>query len=645
MVQVKKKKVDKSHPFQKKKQKVGKKKLKPVAATNAEIHSKAIFMKKQTKQETEEYVNERKLTYADSVAKLKHFNNSVKKEGLLALHGMVKVTLEGTAIAIPPSSHASLLQSSLPLLVDSDLEVRKAVAALVKITASLLDHYGTLKAMLPLLIRYITVALTHMESSVRNTACKSLHYICLLGVSPLPDGLTLLDCTFRMLRSAERPRDRSQPPVMQAYISILRSSLCSVAVAEHQFLKSTSTTDELGVVLSTERGVANYLVKQGMDIVLPHWVESFQDNGRDTKAGPWELGLLDILNMLFTSLAVKQGPKQAGLTKRYAQLARSFKQSVGKIAGMFPLNTTTSDGHRVNTQLALLITFFLPLNAEPVHKWLATFLKNNAARTLRPEDIQALCVVVERINKYAPNEVEEGMTNVSLTSLLRVCGTPGSLSQLEILRAIRRMTDDSLCRTKPFSQGFEDCVPLVPGVLYELMNKMKHASKETQENAAGEIMVPTVDGGVMVERAWGVDLHQQAAYELLSLMLRYSSVSDISDQCKAELRLALFASNVENTWHLGLLRYLPPQLAYMSLSFLSILAEDNEAILLTSLLEDLDLTTPFSTDPLLAYALTLMQPYDMSECYEELEKVQTLEGFPQSKQAADDILAEYAVEE
>eukprot|EP00659_Diplonema_papillatum_P011408 gene11408-17557_t len=91
MVQSKAKKADPKAAFRKAKQKVGKKKLLPVAATKAEIHATTLFMKKQTRDDTgEEYRNQRSLTLTDCLGKLKHYNANTRKEAVLALHGMVK---------------------------------------------------------------------------------------------------------------------------------------------------------------------------------------------------------------------------------------------------------------------------------------------------------------------------------------------------------------------------------------------------------------------------------------------------------------------------------------------------------------------------------------------------------------------------
>ena len=154
MVQVKKKVADPSNPFQKRKQKVGKKKLKPVNATKAEVHAASLFMRKQTREETTQYQNQRKLTFADCVGKLKHYNASVRKDGVFGVLSMLKVTVDSAVEAIPPSQHATLVQCVFPLIIDADVEVRRAVAALIKVALKLFALAGTLRALLPLAVRY-----------------------------------------------------------------------------------------------------------------------------------------------------------------------------------------------------------------------------------------------------------------------------------------------------------------------------------------------------------------------------------------------------------------------------------------------------------------------------------------------------------
>eukprot|EP01063_Lacrimia_lanifica_P019708 TRINITY_DN27153_c0_g1_i1.p1 TRINITY_DN27153_c0_g1~~TRINITY_DN27153_c0_g1_i1.p1 ORF type:complete len:771 (+),score=289.78 TRINITY_DN27153_c0_g1_i1:67-2379(+) len=426
MVQNKGKKVDKNNPFQKKKQKVGKKKLAPVNATKAEIHAQTIFIKKQTKDtDGGVYINERNLTFKDCLTKLGHYGCGVRKEGLLALHGMVKTTLGGEAEAVPVSAHATLLNAALPLLNDADGEARRAVVALLKITLQLLDQEGTLRTLLPLVVRFLTVALTHLDAPVRRSACSALHHVCMTPcAAAMPEALMLLDCCHGMLAAASRPFDRVQPPVQQAYLSLLRTCLLRAddakpltlfaAAAQTKHNPHTAGAvavdgleDKLTVVpptLSTPQGITKYLTDAASDMLFDHWTEAVQDAGRATKVGAWELGILEALNSLLTALAARQASAGARpLPLRMAQLPRVFKDRVGKMVEYFPFTTGSAEALRVNVQLALLLSTFLPHHAAPLRDWTTRVItKAGSMKVARPADIQALAVVLERVGKYAP---------------------------------------------------------------------------------------------------------------------------------------------------------------------------------------------------------------------------------------------------
>ena len=555
MVQVKKKKADPSHPFQKRKQKVGKKKLLPVGATKAEIHSSTIFLKKQTKENREgEVTNNRNMTFTECAVKLNHYSGSARKDGILLIHGLVKMTIDGEQ-AIPIGQHATLLQATLPLLTDPEPEVRKAVVALTKITYILFDSTKTLQTLLPLIIRFITVPLTHMEQSVRFSACKSLQYLCSMpGTSPLPESDKLLECTYRMLKSCTRPKDGGQPPVLQAYLSLLKASLLaqdatSAESSRFSFLSSQSGPSA-GVgktPFSDFHSTNSYLVETG-SMIIGQWVESVHDTKKFTKVGSWELGLLEILNTLIAAASLSDKSLRSmssSVINRMTLLPKSFKQLlVSKLADCFPIEGGTSDVHRVNAQLALLLTSFLPDFSVEIRTWMKKFLTNKASHLLRPSDIQAVCVTIERIARFSgdsrklkqqqpdedssdeemdeqeseePQQPKQNENDeISLSSLITT--GPGSPLLLEVVRSIHRLAQEAIETTSKLPSSVLSLLPEIPRMLYCLAIKLSQVGTAANFNV-GATIVPTVTGAVIQPAHQSIGTALSTAHELLMILL------------------------------------------------------------------------------------------------------------------------------
>eukprot|EP01060_Flectonema_neradi_P011748 TRINITY_DN1874_c2_g1_i2.p1 TRINITY_DN1874_c2_g1~~TRINITY_DN1874_c2_g1_i2.p1 ORF type:complete len:608 (+),score=131.38 TRINITY_DN1874_c2_g1_i2:62-1885(+) len=586
MVQVKKKKADPSHPFQKRKQKVGKKKLLPVGATKAEIHSSTIFLKKQTKEGREgEITNNRNMTFADCAVKLHHYSASTRKEGVLLIHGLVKMSIDGQP-AIPVGQHATLLQSTLPLLTDPDAEVRKAVVALTRVTFTLFETTNTLQTLLPLIIRFITVPLTHMEQSVRFSACKSLQYLCSLpGTCPLPESDKLLDCTYRMLKSCTRPKDGSQPPVLQAYLSLLRASLLTECSGSEVSLKFDFLSSQKGngegcqSPFSNFHSTNNYFMESA-SMVISHWVESVHDTKKYTKVAGWEIGLLEVLNTLIAAASLSDKSlrsQSSSVMNRMVLLPKSFKQLlISKLVDCFPFEGGSSDVHRVNAQLALLLTSFLPEFSNEIRTWLKKFLTNKASHLLRPVDIQAVCVTIERIARFGGNarnvthqtaeessdeEMEEQQEEevqqqqqqqqqvqfdeeLSLSSLITT--GPGSPLLLEVVRSIHRLTEESIKTTSKFPSSVISLLPSVPRMIYGLAIKLSQVSNSTSNFNVSATIVPTVTGSIIQPSHQSIGTALSTAYELLMILILSASAGCLPREMGDELTPSLFGVKLES---------------------------------------------------------------------------------------------------
>ena len=511
----------------------------------------------------------------------------------------------------------------------------------------------------------MTVGLTHMEAGVRQNSCKVLHLVCTSTDAALPDSLTLLECCFRMLAATTRPKDRSQPPVMQAYIALLKSNLAATtadswggAAVTAQFLGSTSSATptaaaassvDTHVDLTTFQAISRYLTGTVASTVFSHWIESVQDKGTDTKVGAWELGLLDILNSLFLSIAVRQGHRP--LTARYGTLPKAFRHTVAGLCSSFPFGSGVSDASRVNTQFALFLSSFLGMQSfnaflanfaqgvaegdgddandafvqvypedgdaaaaeasqqkptidgglvlsKLIGDWVTAFMKHpHNVRGLRPEDVRALTVVIERLNKYGGPGVAEAIPSVG--RLLQSCGSVASPISGEVLAALHRMMAQRVQTCRPSGAAIDDCVCMFPPLLYELGERLHdRAAKGGAAGAAAAAaatlleertadgegppgLAPTVDGGAVAPPPPGASEALQAvAFHLLDLVkLRAHAGADgasLPRTLREDLRHAVFGAVGEAgaVVATGLLRHLPAQLAHLAVSLTPHLVDD-----------------------------------------------------------------------
>ena len=548
-----------------------------------------------------------------------------------------------------------------------------------------------------------------MEANVRANACRGLHLVCSATSSPLPESVTLLECCHTMLSSTSRPKDRSQPPVMQAYISILKSNLLSFSDTSgfnagsggvHIFAKSkeeTASTSETKIDLSSFSSALQYLTNDVGNVVMPLWVEAVQERKSETRVAGWELGLLEILNVLFVSLSHKQVPERA-MPKRFPALPKQFRNNLVKLFDYFPFASSASDTHRVNTQMALLLSNFFGVKSfeghfssqadtassssddddssegetdhkmsQKVMKWLAQFMRHpDAIKKVRPTDVQSLTIVIERLVKYG------GVNNISkipsVGDLLRSCEGKDSPITMEILAALHRTIEENEKKMRKNYTTLLACLPLFPSLLFNIALKYEkraatEKSLDSEDSYSLPALVPTVDGGVVAAPIPPSHALSTSAFHIIDILKKLLLTGDAPGEALLEeFRYALFGVLGAEGAILGVVAQVPVQLAYMALSLLPFLfGEDTPAsapcevlgMLLRCFKVDAVLglgdamavegaTVARDKDQLIAYALSLLRDLDLSEGFDELSKLSAATTtMPLSAEAATLVLSDY----
>ena len=111
--------------FEKKKQKLGKKKLAPTNSTSTQFKARSVVLPDQTiGAERGEPVSHRQLTLGELVGQLKHYSADVRHD---AVRGLLELVTRHPEVLAPRA--AELLDAALPALTDGDRAVRAATAA------------------------------------------------------------------------------------------------------------------------------------------------------------------------------------------------------------------------------------------------------------------------------------------------------------------------------------------------------------------------------------------------------------------------------------------------------------------------------------------------------------------------------------
>ena len=114
--------------FEKKKQKLGKKKLAPTNSTSTQFKARSVVLPDQTiGAERGEPVSHRQLTLGELVGQLKHYSADVRHD---AVRGLLELVTRHPEVLAPRA--AELLDAALPALTDGDRAVRAATLALLR---------------------------------------------------------------------------------------------------------------------------------------------------------------------------------------------------------------------------------------------------------------------------------------------------------------------------------------------------------------------------------------------------------------------------------------------------------------------------------------------------------------------------------
>ena len=106
--------------FEKKKQKLGKKKLAPTNSTSTQFKARSVVLPDQTiGAERGEPVSHRQLTLGELVGQLKHYSADVRHD---AVRGLLELVTRHPEVLAPRA--AELLDAALPALTDGDRAVR-----------------------------------------------------------------------------------------------------------------------------------------------------------------------------------------------------------------------------------------------------------------------------------------------------------------------------------------------------------------------------------------------------------------------------------------------------------------------------------------------------------------------------------------
>eukprot|EP00760_Papus_ankaliazontas_P017462 PhM_4_TR17268/c0_g1_i1/m.43512 len=179
--------------FKTRKQKVGKKKLKPVNATQAEVHSAALYVrdfKANTSGDASLVATtHRGLSWKDCTVRMKHYSYKVQRDGLLQLHSLLK---ENNAVQ---DSLFELLSEVVRLVTSSDKSVRKSCIAVLKVA---LESYPT-EVFTPFLLRICSAAISHIDPGVVLDAIEVLQLVLKAHLKSVPDTLPVLEDILKVL--------------------------------------------------------------------------------------------------------------------------------------------------------------------------------------------------------------------------------------------------------------------------------------------------------------------------------------------------------------------------------------------------------------------------------------------------------------
>ena len=172
MVKGKKKKNDAFPDFVKKpKRKVGKKKLLPAKAINPVVRSKGIVVPSfdKPKPEPGQSRTAKGQTLNDILPKLGHYNLNVRRDALHGITALAATQTDTGAPVITSSLVGAVLTKAMACILDEDPEVRRALLTALKAVFSLDFGKERFAPFIPVILRYVNMALTHVLPGVQKS--------------------------------------------------------------------------------------------------------------------------------------------------------------------------------------------------------------------------------------------------------------------------------------------------------------------------------------------------------------------------------------------------------------------------------------------------------------------------------------------
>jgi pre-rRNA-processing protein IPI1 len=158
------KRKDEKKDFEKRKQKIGKKKLAPESSTNTSFTTRSIHMSDQGLAQAEgAVVNERGQTLQDLLGKIGHPSGSVRKEAVLGLRSLFDMHPD---LLAHPVTLLSLFDRIAECMSDKERSVRHALLALLEAVLSRVPE-SRMTPFFQLLMVHTSSAMTSMDSGVR----------------------------------------------------------------------------------------------------------------------------------------------------------------------------------------------------------------------------------------------------------------------------------------------------------------------------------------------------------------------------------------------------------------------------------------------------------------------------------------------
>lgn len=498
--------------FEKKRAKVGKKKLPTRTATKAIARTRVIALPPQTlrsERNANVATTHRNVSLSELLIQCAHFSPKVRRD---ALHGLRELLVAQPAAATAASLHA-LLDRALTMVADDESDVRRALALTLDALWRAVD-YRRLAPFAALVVAHFSAALTHMSERVRVESLALLDTFVAAharAVAAPVHWIPLLQCFDHdggLLKLAVSGRSSVRTAIRDAVLSSL-TRLLAVAVEHHRATDANAInadTAPITVVRAADAavdagaGVTSVAALSSSPAALDAFLMQFAERAVPTLFQCWlECAPSDprpqlshmraVLDALLTLLDAVRQRTRARLSR--AQLAgewrrRFLRSSEQYVFVHFPmLAPETSGGNgvdnvdesrlAVNVAVAQLMAAFLPA-PEPRPQWLGAkllpFLESALQSKLiarRWTTVAPLLDIVESLLVELGNTSERRSLFVAFARFfgaLQPNATAAKRTAVAILHRIVERT--SVATPDDEMQLVVECVSALPRMLWQL---------------------------------------------------------------------------------------------------------------------------------------------------------------------------------